>query len=267
MATQIPVFPGRLIKKGEPTSSLVKSLQSALAARGYGPFNMGLFDQQMVAVVKQFQSQNADSQGNPLVVDGEIGRFTWGALFGVVSVPAPAPSSALMLQALGVAVSQIGQMEEPLGSNRGSMVDKYLRATGVSLNGSPDSRAWCMAFVYWAFDQAASQLLKPNVTPMTAGCLDHWAKARFVTGAERITRETAMKDLSLVKPGQIFICDFGQGLGHTGIVERVLPDGRLVTVEGNTNTDGSRLGVGVFRLERRKLSDITLKGLVDYSAA
>ena len=267
MATQVPAFPGRLIKKGEANKALVGALQAALKSRAYGPLNAGAYDAQMVAVVKQFQSQNADSQGNPLIVDGEVGRFTWGALFGAPPAKAPTPSSPLMLQALGIAASQVGQMEDPLGSNRGPMVDKYLKAVGVSLTGTPDSRAWCMAFVFWAYDQAATQLGVPNVAPRTAGCLDHWGRARFVSGAVRITADQVMADLSLVKPGQIFICDFGSGLGHTGIVERMLPDGRLVTVEGNTNTDGSRSGVGVFRLNRRKLTDKTLKGFVDYSGA
>ncbi|CAN7399483.1 CHAP domain-containing protein [Pseudorhodoferax sp. LjRoot39] len=260
-------FPKRLIKKGEADATVVKAVQAELKKRGYGPFTAGVFDAQMVAVVKLFQAQNVDSQGNALVVDGEIGRFTWGALFGVPAATAsPTPPSPLMLQALGMAASQIGQMEAPLGSNRGPMVDLYLKETGVPLTGSPDTRAWCMAFVYWAFEHAALNLGTTNVAPRTAGCLDHWGRARFVPGAVRITSAEALADLSLVKPGQVFICDFGHGLGHAGIVERVLPDGRLVTVEGNTNNDGSRSGVGVFRLERRKLSDKLLKGLVDYSA-
>lgn len=265
MATQAPTFAGVVIKKGETRKALVETLQKALKARGYGPFNTAVFDAQMVAVVRQFQSQNSDSQGTPLIVDGEIGRFTWGALFGVPPIGLPGPSSPLMLQALGIAASQVGQMEEPLGSNRGPMVDVYLKSVALPLNGPPDSRAWCMAFVYWAFEQAAKQLAVPNVAPRTAGCLDHWGRARFVNGAVRIAREDALADLSLLKPGQIFICDYGHGLGHTGIVERVLPDGRLVTVEGNTNDGGSRTGLGVFRLQRRKVTDKPIKGFVDYT--
>lgn len=267
VTTTSRAFPNRLVKKGEADAALVNAVQAALKGRGYGPFTAGVFDAQMVSVVMLFQSQNVDSQGNALVVDGEIGRFSWGALFGAPAPKAPEPSSVLMLQALGVAVSQIGQMEQPIGSNRGPMVDQYLKATGVSLTGHPDTRAWCMAFVYWAFAQAAQHLGTPNVAPKTAGCLNHWRRARLVPGAVRITKADAMADLSLVKPGQVFICDFGKGLGHTGIVERVLPDGRLVTVEGNTNNDGSRSGVGVFRLERRKLSDKVLVGCVDYSGS
>lgn len=262
-----PVFPGRIVKKGEGDKTLVNALQAGLRARGYGPFNAGAFDAQMVAVVKQFQAQNTDAHATVLVVDGEVGRFTWGALFGTPPLAAPPASSPLMMQALAVASSQVGQMESPIGTNRGPMVDVYLKATGVSLTGSPDSRAWCMAFVFWAFEQAATQIGVANVAPKTAGCLDHWGRARFVPGGVRITRAEAMADLTRVKGGQVFICDFGGGLGHTGLVERVLPDGRLVTLEGNTNNDGSRSGVGVFRLERRKVSDATLKGFVDYSGS
>ena len=86
-------------------------------------------------------------------------------------------------------------------------------------------------------------------------------------GARRIARAAAYADASLVKPGLVFILDLGAGHGHTGIVERAMEGGRLVTIEGNTNDDGSRTGVGVFRLERRKLADRSLKGFVDYSAA
>ena len=50
-------------------------------------------------------------------------------------------------------------------------------------------------------------------------------------------------------------------------LERVPPDGSLFTVEGNTNNDGSRSGIGVFRLVRRKVSDMTMMGFVDYSAS
>ena len=39
--------------------------------------------------------------------------------------------------------------------------------------------------------------------------------------------------------GMIFTMDFGGGAGHTGLVESV-DGGRLVTIEGNTNDDGSR---------------------------
>ena len=58
--------------------------------------------------------------------------------------------------------------------------------------------------------------------------------------------------------------DFGEGLGHSGIVIEVA-NGRLVTIEGNTNDNGSRNGIGVFQRDARKISKIN-KGFIDYSA-
>jgi hypothetical protein len=40
----------------------------------------------------------------------------------------------------------------------------------------------------------------------------------------------------------------------------------LVTIEGNTNDNGSREGIGVFRREQRKISSIN-KGFVDFTRA
>ncbi|WP_318546253.1 CHAP domain-containing protein [Flavobacterium columnare] len=48
-------------------------------------------------------------------------------------------------------------------------------------------------------------------------------------------------------PGCIFIMDFGGGQGHTGFVEKVLANGKIQTIEGNTNADGSREGFAVCR--------------------
>ena len=261
-----PEFPGRLIKLGETDAGLVTSIQKAMRLRGYGPFNAGQFDAQMKSVVMTFQSQTFDVDGHSLVVDGEIGIYTWGVLFPSPPVAPGTPPSSLMLQALAIATGQVGQMENPLGENRGPMVDQYLRSVGIDpTKGKADQRAWCMSFVYWCYQTAAANLGVGTPLPRTAGCLDHWNLARQVGGAARIPAKSAYEDPSLIKPGLVFILDFGGGLGHTGIVENLLPGGRMLTIEGNTNTDGSRTGVGVFRLERRKLSDAKLKGFVDYT--
>jgi len=261
-------YPNRLVMQGEQDGELVARIQQALAAIGYGPFAPGVFDAAMASVVRLFQATHADLAGHPLSVDGKVGNLTWGAIFGAGPVAAPAASSALMMQALGFATTQVGVMEEPPGSNRGKSVDAYLRAVGIDpLNSSADGRAWCMAFVYWVFQQAADSLGKANPLPRTAGCLDHWNTSAGVPGVQRITAADARANPALVKPGMVFILDFGGGHGHAGLVERLETGGVLSTVEGNSNASGSRDGVGVFRLERRTLSDDNLKGFVDYSAA
>ena len=46
--------------------------------------------------------------------------------------------------ALQIAQGQLGQSEQPMGSNRGPMVNEYLKAVGLN-----PGYAWCQAFVYW----------------------------------------------------------------------------------------------------------------------
>jgi len=224
-----------------------------------------VFDAATASAVKLFQACNVDAAGHPLVVDGEVGMYTWGCLF---PAPAPVPEgvpSALMLQALAVAGTQDGQRETPGRPNRGPMVDLYLQRAGLDPSkGGPEGYPWCMAFVYWCFDTAAQSLKVPNPVPRTAGCVDHWDLAAK-KGIPEIRAADAYARPSLVKPGLVFVLDFGGGHGHTGFVEKLLPGGVLSTIEGNTNDTGSSNGIGVFRLTRRKLNDPALKGFIDYS--
>jgi hypothetical protein len=103
----------------------------------------------------------------------------------------------------------------------------------------------------------------PNPHIKTAGVLEHWNQAGRKPGVVRITSAQAIADPSLVKPGSLFIISLGGGLGHSGMVIQNA-DSRLVTIEGNTNDNGSRNGIGVFRREARKINQIN-KGFIDYS--
>jgi peptidoglycan hydrolase-like protein with peptidoglycan-binding domain len=254
-------YPGKSLKAGSPLKESVAELQTRLNERGCGPIKThGRFDAATEAAVRRFQLRFPDAIGQPLTVDGVVGPITWEALFGASPTPpiTTLPSS-LATAALAWAVDEIGQMENPPGSNRGERIDDYARAVGLR----PESALpWCAAFVYWCFTQAAQNKGVPNPVVRTAGVLDHWTKAG-ARGVHRVLGSTAKNSPELVQPGFIFIMDFGGGAGHTGFVESVA-GGRLVTIEGNTNDGGSREGVGVFRRESRKISSIN-KGFLDYS--
>ena len=71
----------------------------------------------------------------------------------------------------------------------------------------------------------------------------------------------ALRNPLLIEPGTIFIINLGKGKGHTGIVVSVVGN-TLHTIEGNTNTNHSANGIGVFALER-KIEGIT-KGFIKY---
>jgi hypothetical protein len=261
-AVEAVPYPGRVLKVGVSAAETVKILQHRLNAVGCGPVaEDGVFDKANTErAVKLFQARFPDVTGRPLAIDGVVGSLTWGALFGASTVPfnsvAPSP---LTKAAIDFALTQTDVREQPVGSNSGPEVDAYLRAVGLD-----PGFAWCVAFTHFCFKKGAESLGVSNPHIKTAGVLDHWNLAGKKAKVVRVTNAKAVADPGLVKPGSLFIIDLGGGLGHSGMVLEVA-NGRLVTVEGNTNDNGSRNGIGVFRRDSRKISTIN-KGFIDYSA-
>ena len=142
-----------------------------------------------------------------------------------------------------IAKSQVGLQEIPKGSNWGEHVKKYLNAVGINFPAS-----WCMAFVYWCYKQGATELSQINPLFKTGGVLAQWNKTNKLKRREKPER------------GDIFIMDFGGGLGHTGIVTEVIGD-TIKTIEGNSNDEGSREGFEVCERIRKIKS---CKGFIRY---
>lgn len=141
--------------------------------------------------------------------------------------------SQLSDNALKIAISQIGQEEKPIGSNWGHPVQDYLQRVGINFPAS-----WCMAFIYWCFDEASKQLGVDNPMTKTGGVLNEYSHEQ-------------LNQVHTPQIGDIFIMDFGNGFGHTGIVESIDGNGDLNTIEGNTNDTGSREGYEVARRKRK----------------
>jgi hypothetical protein len=148
--------------------------------------------------------------------------------------------------------------EQPKGSNKGPEVSQYLASTGLG-PGHP----WCMAFVYYIFNQLCKDLGTPNPLPKTAGVKYHWSKA---PAENKISINDVRNNISLLRPGQIFIMSRGKGkgLGHTGIIVSVDQQAKTFTsMEGNTNDQKSGEGHRVGK-NTRNISDKALIGFVDY---
>lgn len=243
-------FPGFSIERNSPFSDKVRAVQDRLVALGCGPLAVdGVFGPKTDAAVRLFQTRFPDVDGAPLRIDGKVGPVTWAAMFGRDNQPPLAQGGALAQAALECAVKQIGVSERPPGSNRGDEVEEFLAAVRV-----PAGNPWCAAFVYWCADQAAGELGMTNSLPRTGGVLDMWRRAKR-DGLSCVPAGQAAAQPSLVSAGMIFVIDHGHGKGHTGFVEGV-ENGRLVTVEGNSNDGGSRDGTGVFRLKRRTIGAV-----------
>ena len=153
-------------------------------------------------------------------------------------------TSPLAESALNLALADVGKQEEPRGTNWGTYVQGLLANVGIKF-----PAAWCCAFVYSKFKDAAGLTHVANPLPCTGGVLALWNKSKANRQKEPHT-------------GDVFIMDFGNGAGHTGFVEMV--DAKYVyTVEGNSNDDGSREGYEVVRRKRLR-SDARIKGYLRF---
>jgi lysozyme family protein len=257
-------FPGGFIIRGMG-GTVVQDIQQRLAQVGAMPNLNGIFDEVTELAVELFQARSTDETGEPLEIDGVVGPLTWGALFGPGSggerfPPAPhGPSSNTFLDTvLEIAGSQVGVMENPPGSNRGTEVEGFLRSVNV-----PPGNPWSMAFVYWCFREATSRFPGDiNRVPQTGLVLDAWQRSQHLPEITVVCAARAQSNPSLVTPGMVFFLDMGRGRGHAGIVTDLV-GGRLMTIEGNSNRGGSREGVGVFS-RKRGLRTNSLLGFASY---
>lgn len=139
---------------------------------------------------------------------------------------------ATVKQLLDVARKEIGYKESPPNSN----MTKYGKWMG--LNGY----AWCCSFCTWVFHKAGVQL-----PTKTGSC----------TVMMNAAKQAGMWVTSNFKPGDLVIFDFSgqqKTAKHIGIVEEVIPDFGVTSIEGNTSsTDaGSQDNGGMVCRKRRR---------------
>lgn len=116
-----------------------------------------------------------------------------------------------------IAETQIGQSEQPPGSNEGAAIAEYRSATAGAAPGEP----WCAYFASWAARQAGEPIGPSGQGLGSVSEIWSWAQSmgRAVPNGPGV----------VPKPGDLIVF----GGEHVGIVRGVLPDGRIETVEGN----------------------------------
>ncbi len=225
------------LKVGSKGAS-VRTLQKLLGERGYPCEADGDFGRRTLNAVKAFQSQNLDSHGQPLTVDGTVGPLTWWSLthpkpkvepFSPVDFAAMPPASAggsrvgreslrRAIAELSVGAGEVG------GNNSGPHVRKYLKPAGL-----PEGNSWCAAFVSWCYMQARRGEVARMPFPFCAGAralLGHM-KSRGWAHPPGESHEPVPGDLVVWWRVQ------AQGWqGHVGLVHQC-KDGMLYTIEGN----------------------------------
>jgi len=133
------------------------------------------------------------------------------------------------------ALAEVG-VKEVGSTNRGPRVDEYQRSTWLD---QKDWGPWCAAFVCWVI-RASMNLEKIRETdgfhrPQTAGA---WDFERWSLEQDNTT-QTAKPAGRAIQRGDLVIFTFS----HIGIATSA-PDenGNFHTVEGNSNSAGSRTG-------------------------
>ncbi|HYV15129.1 MAG TPA: CHAP domain-containing protein [Conexibacter sp.] len=181
----------------------------------------------------------AAAAASPAATTASVGSFA-SALQGAL------PTNVLPSLAMGsrppapaivaAAEGEVGQAEQPPGSNDSPRIAMYRQATVGSGVGP-----WCAYFASWAARQAGMPLGDQGQGFGSVDALYAWA--------QRTGRAQSNGPGVVPRPGDLIV--FHE---HVGIVEGVLPDGRIQTIEGNSsdrvsrNVHGTSDAVGYVRM-------------------
>lgn len=223
-----------ILEKGS-RGHAVGALHQALVECGYAIDGVELaaeyFGDSTRDAVMEFQSRGLDKRGRPLSIDGRVGDETRTALarMSVSPLRPYAPEGwhwdrertrPELVRVIEWAVTMLGTVEDPPGSNRGHEIDYWTGYVGRA----PDEKGppWCAYFVSAAYAAFAGGTPMPRMGS-TYKILE-WAKAhgRLVEAA------------AAPAPGDVFCILRTRYSGHAGLVVADLGDGRVYTLEGNT---------------------------------
>lgn len=112
--------------------------------------------------------------------------------------------------------------------------------------------AWCAMFVSWCASVAGFSKIIPKHAYTPDGF--NWFASRGLADGRKPPNRRGVAATGMGKPraGDVmYVYSSSNGrISHVGFVEKVLSNGSIRTIEGNTNTSGSASGDGVYRLTR-----------------
>jgi hypothetical protein len=124
---------------------------------------------------------------------------------------------------VAAAAAEVGQAEQPPGSNDSARIAQYRSATA----GAPGPGPWCAYFASWACRQAGAPVGNNGEGFGSVDALYAWAQSAG--------RAEPVGNGYTPRPGDLIVWD-----EHIGIVESVLPNGSIQTIEGNSSDRVSR---------------------------
>ena len=136
----------------------------------------------------------------------------------------------------GIYTAEIG-VKELTGKNDGARVEEYLASCGLG-----KGYAWCAAFVNWCHVRAGVEGAKSAYSP-------NWFPKEhtiYTQGGKENATPSKCDVFGLYYADK-------KRIAHVGFIDEYSDVGDYcITVEGNTNNDGSREGDGVYRKRRLK---------------
>jgi CHAP domain-containing protein len=150
---------------------------------------------------------------------GAVGTSAAGAV-----APAAAPAgNSPAARMVAMAQAEVGQAEQPPGSNNSPRIATYRSATA----GAPGPGPWCAYFTSWLARGAGVPVGDHGQGFGSVDALYAWA--------QKSGRAIPTSSGQNPKPGDLIVWD-----EHIGIVESVKPDGSIQTIEGNSSDRVSR---------------------------
>lgn len=177
-----------------------------------------------------------DDIANVVIVDDVVGDE-------FIVVPAEETNSEIVIQNIPepvivkqpkkditeIYLSQIG-VREKTGKNDGQEVEMYLKTVGLG-----KGYAWCSAYVKWCLVQAEI----PNTINAWSPTAEN--KKHIVFSNRKFNEEPLPGDVGTLYYSKL------KRIGHTYFFHQKINESVYESVEGNTSTQGSREGDGVYR--------------------
>jgi hypothetical protein len=174
-----------------------------------------------VQFATMLQGQTASSAGmpSPPAPAGAATPLGFSGATGAMGTTAATPGQ----RALALAQAEVGQTEQPPGSNDSPRIADY-RASTAGAGIGP----WCAYFVSWAAQGAGTPIGEAGQGFGSVSAVADWA--------QRTGRWNPAASGTPPQAGDLIVW----GGRHIGIVESVDPDGKIHTIEGNSSNAVTR---------------------------
>lgn len=177
----------------------------------------------VVSRVSELEALVASSLGQAPPVTAPVSGASFATALTAATTATVPPGGTAASGIVRAAEGQVGQVEQPPGSNDGPQIALYRSAVQGAQAGQP----WCAYFVSWAAAQAGSPLGDAGQGLGSVSEIASWAQrtGRYLPAG------------SPPQPGDLILF----GAEHFGLVESVNADGSLTTIEGNSSDAVSRV--------------------------